>query len=121
MPRPLIPSPAHPLVQPESGRVTPPWYQYLWQLLKALEGVTAGGAPADGGYVIDVANPNLPTARVATDSLTVQVDLTEPGVMRWHVGGYWTPITNGDPLSPEILFDAVGDCVVGFVPTPEAP
>jgi len=32
--------------------------------------------------------------------------------------GYWTPITNGDPLSPEILFDAEGDCVVGFVPTP---
>ena len=34
--------------------------------------------------------------------------------------GYWTPITNGDPASPEILFDAEGDCVVGFVPTPEA-
>lgn len=32
--------------------------------------------------------------------------------------GYWTPITNGDPASPEILFDAEGDCVVGFVPTP---
>jgi len=32
--------------------------------------------------------------------------------------GYWTPITNGDPASPEILFDAAGDCVVGWVPTP---
>jgi hypothetical protein len=32
--------------------------------------------------------------------------------------GYWTPITNGDPASPEILFDAEGDCVVGWVPTP---
>ena len=32
--------------------------------------------------------------------------------------GYWTPITNGDPLSPEILFDSAGDCIVGFVPTP---
>ena len=38
-----------------------------------------------------------------------------------HALGYWTPITNGDPLSPEILFDAEGDCVVGFVPTPGTP
>ena len=36
-----------------------------------------------------------------------------------HALGYWTPITNGDPLSPEILFDADGDCIVGWVPTPE--
>ena len=33
--------------------------------------------------------------------------------------GYWTPITNGDPLSPEILFDAEGNCIVGWVATPE--
>jgi hypothetical protein len=32
--------------------------------------------------------------------------------------GYWTPITNGDPVSPELLFDSNGDCLVGFVPTP---
>lgn len=32
--------------------------------------------------------------------------------------GYWTPITNGDPVSPELLFDSNGDCIVGFVPTP---
>ena len=30
--------------------------------------------------------------------------------------GYWAPITNGDPLSPELLFDSAGDCVMGFVP-----
>ena len=32
--------------------------------------------------------------------------------------GYWTPITNGDPVSPELIFDSDGDCIVGFVPTP---
>ena len=30
--------------------------------------------------------------------------------------GYWAPITNGDPLSPEVLFDSNGEAVVGFTP-----
>lgn len=29
--------------------------------------------------------------------------------------GYWTPITNGDPVSPELLFDSNGDCIVGWM------
>jgi hypothetical protein len=32
--------------------------------------------------------------------------------------GYWTPITDGVTPIAVLLFDAVGDCVVGFVPTP---
>ena len=32
--------------------------------------------------------------------------------------GMWIPISNGDPLSPEILFDSNGDVIMGFVPTP---
>lgn len=32
--------------------------------------------------------------------------------------GFWAPLTNGDPVSPELIFDSVGDCVVGFVPQP---
>ena len=28
--------------------------------------------------------------------------------------GYWAPLTNGDPISPELVFDDQGDVVVGF-------
>jgi len=29
--------------------------------------------------------------------------------------GYWAPVTNGDPVSPELLYDSHGDVVMGFV------
>jgi hypothetical protein len=29
--------------------------------------------------------------------------------------GRWEPLTNGDPLAPELLFDANGDVIMGFV------
>ena len=32
--------------------------------------------------------------------------------------GYWAPVTDAVLPIPELLFDADGDCVVGFVPTP---
>lgn len=32
--------------------------------------------------------------------------------------GSWEPVTNGDPLSPELLFDSTGAAIVGFVPLP---
>jgi len=32
--------------------------------------------------------------------------------------GFWAPLTNGDSVSPEIVFDSNGACVVGFVPQP---
>lgn len=31
-------------------------------------------------------------------------------------GGFWAPLTNGDPVTPEILFDSNGDVIMGFVP-----
>jgi hypothetical protein len=31
--------------------------------------------------------------------------------------GYWAPVTNGDPVSPELLFDSMGEAIVGFTPT----
>ena len=30
--------------------------------------------------------------------------------------GAWEPLSNGDPVSPELIWDSHGACVVGFVP-----
>lgn len=32
--------------------------------------------------------------------------------------GYWSPLTNGDPVSPELLFDSDGDVIMAWTPTP---
>ena len=31
--------------------------------------------------------------------------------------GYWSPLTNGDPVTPELVFDGDGDCIMVWNPT----
>jgi hypothetical protein len=85
---PAYPPYQQPIVSRE-GRVSTVWHRFFLSLVSTIN-------------LIDVVPPVVPP-------------LTAAAVMGL---GYWTPITNGDPLSPEILFDAEGDCVVGWVPTP---
>lgn len=93
MPRPALPLQAgHPIADPRTGLLTPPWVIFFQQLI--LQVRDAVQVPSDGGGA-----GSLPPLAVMG-------------------AGYWTPITNGDPLSPEIVFDSAGECLVGFVPTP---
>lgn len=32
--------------------------------------------------------------------------------------GYWSPLTNGDPVAPELIFDGFGDTISVWTPTP---
>jgi hypothetical protein len=90
-----------PLLEPRTGRVSKPWHLFFLSLLSSSARVDAGllVPPGEDGDVLYNDDGTLAAQPV-------------------QAFGYWTPITNGDPLSPEILFDAEGDCVVGFVPTP---
>jgi hypothetical protein len=90
-----------PLLDVRTGRVSTPWHRFFLSLLSASSGLDAGQihAPGSDGEVV------------------YNDDGTLAAQPAWRFG-YWTPITNGDPLSPEVLFDAEGDCVVGWVPTP---
>jgi len=111
-----IPKPSEPLVTPDTGMVTIPWFQFF---LRLIAGLTQGGlAPGDADYIVGAADPNLPNARVATDSPTVTVDLTVPGVITWHAvstGSGWAPVTTGaEPLV--LVSDGAGQCVM--VPYP---
>lgn len=98
MPGPYLALPAgHPIADPRSGILTPPWVIYFQHLTRdvgdSLIGPGSGGG--GGGWPVP---PWLATGVAAA--------------------GYWTPITNGDGVTPEILFDSAGECIVGFVPTP---
>lgn len=110
-----IPKPSEPLTGP-NGIVTVPWFQFF---LRLIAGLTQGGlAPGDGGYIVTAPDSDLPNARVATDSPTVTVDLTVPGIIRWHAvstGSGWAPVTTGaEPLV--LVSDGAGQCVM--VPYP---
>jgi hypothetical protein len=90
-----------PLVD-RTGHVSKPWQLFFLSLASGTSGVDSGsitGVPGSTGDVIYHDNGTL-----AAQPL--------------EAFGYWTPITNGDPVTPEILFDSAGDCIVGFVPTP---
>lgn len=125
MPR-TYPPYQHPLLE-RSGRVTKPWHLFF---LSLVSGDVAGAIPP-GTITLDmleeIASPRLLGRGSAgigpVEVITIGEGLTMTGTELSATvdvagAGYWTPITNGDPLSPEILFDAEGDCVVGWVPTP---
>jgi hypothetical protein len=112
-----------PLVD-RTGHVTKPWQLFFLSL-------SGGETLADGSVTLvklePIASPRvLGRGTVGTgevEQLTIgaglaltgtELRVTATGVEQM---GYWTPITNGDPVSPEILFDSNGDCIVGFVPT----
>lgn len=116
-----IPTPSAPLVEPgnASGRITVPWFQFLLGLYQTLGPPGGGTAPGDADYVVVAADPDLPNARVATDSPTVTVDLTVPGIIRWHAvssGTSWVPLSLGvEPLT--FVSDGAGQPIfVAFTP-----
>lgn len=134
MPPPTYPPYQQPLLDRATGLVSKPWHQFFLRLLGQGD---AAGALADGSVTLDklqpISSPRLlgrgSSGVGPVEQLTVGAGLaltatvlhvTAGGASGVDALGYWTPITNGDPLSPEILFDAAGDCVVGFVPTPGA-
>ena len=115
-----------------TGHVSKPWQLFFLSLVSGGGDVT--GAIPVGGVTLDqvqpIASPRLlgrgSSGVGPVEELTIGAGLALVGTELVATAdgieslGYWTPITNGDPLSPEILFDAEGDCVVGFVPTQEA-
>jgi hypothetical protein len=121
-----------PLTDRATGLVTTPWQLFFLSLISGTGGGVVAAIPP-GTLPLDrletIASPRLLGRGTAglgpVEELTIGAGLALTGTELHATAagvtalGYWTPITNGDALSPEILFDSEGDCVVGFVPTPE--
>ena len=121
-----------PLLDFKTRLVTTPWQLFF---LTLAGGSGDGGTITPGTITLDklqaITAPRLlgrgtpglgPVEQISLGTglaLTGTVlSVTAGGTAGVDAVGYWTPITNGDPLSPEILFDSDGACLVGFVPTP---
>ena len=112
--------------------MTPPWQQFFLSLASGADVAAvatatppAGDLPLNTLQVID--SPRLlgrgtaGTGRSNRSPLarawrSPDLDLAVTGDV--STVGVWTPITDGVTPIAELLFDADGDCVVGFVPTP---
>jgi hypothetical protein len=113
-----------PLVD-RTGHVTKPWQLFFLSFAH-------GEALADGSVTLvklePIASPRLLGRGTAgtgeVEQLTIGAGLALTGTVLSvtssgvAASGYWSVITNGDVLSPELLFDSNGDAIMGFVPTP---
>lgn len=88
-----------PIADPRSGHITPAWTIFFQHVVLGVG--DSFRPPAGGGGGGDPIPPVPPWFTA--------------GVM---AAGYWSVISNGDPVTPEILFDSNGDAIMGFVPTP---
>src|SRR5262245_35735912 len=64
------------------------WTTAMWAWMRDITAQwNAGGgmAPANVDYVVGVADPGLPNARVATSTSTVAVSIATPNVITWTV------------------------------------
>lgn len=67
-----------PLVS-QNGTITQTWLQLLISLWQRTGGGQGGGfAPTDGTYVVQQSNPDIPSALVATNTLTISWDFSTP-------------------------------------------
>lgn len=128
MPR-TYPPYQQPLLEP-TGRVSKPWHLFF---LSLVGGADVAGAIGEGTITLEQLVPLSGSPRLLgrgspgagpVEELTIGDGLTMTGTelsadaSAMAEDGYWTPVSNGDSLSPELLFDSNGDCIVGFVPTP---
>jgi hypothetical protein len=76
-----VPSPAQPFVD-HRGVISREWLQFLLQLARL---VAVPSAPVDAAYLVSTPDPVLTNERVATSSVSIQVDLGTAGLIRWNL------------------------------------
>jgi hypothetical protein len=125
-----------PVTDPRTGdRMTLPWQGWVQSVTRGLGGVADAvthipvpGAPPAGFGVVAPSGQTPVAAFTSTDTLaltsldgsvafttnpaTRTVDLSASG----SSGRAWVPVTDGDPVDPQIIFDAAGQVVVTEVP-----
>lgn len=98
------------------GHVSRPWQLFFLQ----LAGGAGGGSSLPPGTLVGRgggSGSGPAEALTIGDGLTLTGTVLAVDAAAVARMGYWIPITNGDPVTPEILFDSAGECIVGFVPT----
>jgi hypothetical protein len=132
-----VPPVNHPVVDPKSGgRMTVPWQAWCQNIAGDAfnTGTAAGNQPSPTpagpsfGAVVAGSEP-IVSASTTGDLLTLTssdgsiVYTSNPASKSIDLSagsstptGAWVPVTDGDPVDPQIVFDAAGQVVVTLVP-----
>jgi hypothetical protein len=139
----MYPFPNHPVVDLRTGLVTPPWRAYLQRLtaVATTGGGGGGGAITEiTGPVTAGPGPGSVPATITPTGVVVGTygDASHVGRFTVNAAGqltaalnvaisggggggaspsdpHYEPVTNGDPINPELIFDGGGDVVMGWV------
>jgi hypothetical protein len=131
MPQVFLPV-SHPVIG-STGRITEPWLQALTALAgqasggggggSAITGLTGDGTATGPGVVpLTLAatgvTPGTYGSAGTIPQFTVDAKgrLTAASEIAIEDAGYWSILTNGDPVTPEVVFDADGDVISVWVP-----
>jgi hypothetical protein len=108
----------------------PPLYQVINELIKSLRSVynqlqtgELGGVnsfPDETYLTSGTPLPNLPNGRQLIAGTNITLDDSVPNELEISANAApsvtWSVLTNGDPTSPEIIFDAFGDVIMVHIP-----
>ncbi len=118
MPLASLPNPTHDLVN-EQRKITNPWYMAFAQLITNVVDVVIGPASSLNNQIVLFNGLTGKLIKGATGTgfvfATNGVYSVVPDISQV---GYWSELTNGDPVSPELIFDSFGDTIDVWVPTP---
>jgi hypothetical protein len=122
MPRPMEYIGARvPLLEGQSWVMSRPWYMWMMSILNTLTaaGDVFGPSSSVNNQIVLFNGTTGTLIKGATGTgfvfatngvYSVTTDLSQVG--------YWSELTNGDPVSPELVFDSFGDTIAVWTPTP---
>ena len=101
-------------------------------VIGAVAGVMGWGAPVEESYAWPFPGPPGPSGQTSSQPQMIWLPSAPaddgqpgpPGVSGSFADidistlGYWSTLANGDPVTPEVVFDAFGDTIAVWTPTP---
>ncbi len=116
----FLPAP-HPIAEQKTLLVTRPWLMYFQSIIDGLvnAGNVFGPSSSVDNQIVLFSGTTGQLIKGATGTgfvfATNGIYSVVPDISQV---GYWSPLTNGDPVSPEIVFDSFGDTIAVWTPTP---
>jgi hypothetical protein len=91
-------------------------YALVAQLFVLVAAAGTGGGNTTATYLTKNSEITaLPNSRMVSAGDGITFDSSVSGVLTIRSGGYWSPLTDGDSVQPEVIIDSNGEVVMTWV------